>query len=77
MEETKTITLSNEDYEVAMEALRKYWDEQKRQKAIEEWNTKLKIWLSACISKIGLAETKTLVRNANRDLRMMEEKDAY
>lgn len=72
-----TLTLSNEDYEVAMEALRKHWDEQKRHRAIENWNAKLGLWLSACINEIGLAETKTLIRNANRDLRMMEEKDAY
>ena len=71
-----TLTLSDEDYEVAMEALHKHWDATKKQKAIENWNTKLKMWLSACISEIGLAETKTLIRNANRELRMIEEEDA-
>lgn len=73
MEKAKTIVLSQEDYEVAMEALRKHWDEQRKQRAIEIWNNKLRICLDACINEIGLAETKALVRDANRNLRMMEE----
>lgn len=71
-----TLTLSNEDYEVAMEALRKHWDEQKRHRAIENWSAKLGLWVSACINGIGLEETKKLIRNANRNLRMMTEEDA-
>jgi len=69
MTKERTIIVSDEDYEVAMEALRKHWDEQKRRTAIKNWNTELKIWISACISAIGLEETKTLIREANRDLR--------
>ena len=71
----KTITLTDEDFNLAMEALRKHWSEQKKQQDIEKWNTKLGLWLNASISEIGLAETKTLIRNVHRDLRMMEEEE--
>lgn len=71
-----TLTLSDADYEVAIEALHKHWDEQKRQTAIENWTTRFGLWVNACINAIGLEETKKLIRNANRNLRMIEEKDA-
>ena len=67
--------LTQDEFNVAMEALNKYWDEQERERAIQAQRIKLQFLLDECIEVIGLAETKALYREIKQGLYKIKEAD--
>ena len=74
--ETREIfNLTQDEFNVAMEALNKYWDEQEKERYIQKQRVTLQLLLDECLEVLGLAETKALYREIKKGLYKIEEAD--
>lgn len=69
--------LDDEETVVAMAAVEKLREEKWRQGEMKVFNTKLRLLFSEAMRDIGLEDTKSIVREAWKDLRNMKEEDSY
>lgn len=69
--------LDDEETVVAMAAVEKLREEKWRQREMKVFNTKLRLLFSEAMRDIGLEDTKSIVREAWKDLQNMKEEDSY
>lgn len=69
--------LEKDEFEVAIKAIEELQQKKEKERLLAINNTKMRILVQECIRSIGLDETKRLVREINRDLRSLQEEDAY
>ena len=62
-----------EEVQLMNDAILKYREEKARQKTIQECKDAISSVITAVIIKVGLATTKTIVRELNRELREVKE----
>jgi hypothetical protein len=63
--------LTDDEAEACMALLRDIWEKKKQEKIIQTVKTSISFEVSDAISKIGLEETKRIVREINRELRKL------
>lgn len=61
--------LTDDEAEACMALLRDIWEKKRKEKMIQTVKTSISFEVSDAISKIGLEETKRIVREINRELR--------
>lgn len=69
--------LDDEEIVVAKAAVERLREEKWRQREMKVFNTKLRLLFSEAMRNIGLEDTKSIVREAWKDLRNMKEEDSY
>ena len=61
--------LTNDEAEACMALLRDIWEKKGREKLIQKAKASISFEVSDAIDKIGLEETKRIVREINKELR--------